>query len=270
MTIHPQHLHHLMQRWSQRHPGEAFPMPRGPGHRSATPTFFSHEIPGLPGYEEMVDRYSVTNEKWEVIRAALYDSAVYPAAGTPSLLFFTVQKGQGIGFGGTAKTLSDTNMTLSGQIPTNQSFLIKTVEIEFQPTTPSVTAQLPAVFGAQAAANIVNDVYVFRRSGNFTLLIGAKNYIEEAPLGKFPSQTTFHVEAALSDATTPGAAFQSRIAFANMHGRPYHISPADLRLEQNMNFSVALNWNEGLQALPSGNPARVFVRLDGLLYRRSQ
>ena len=233
-------------------------------------THYAHEIPGLPGYEEMVDRYSVTNEKWEVIRQSLYDSNVYPAAGSGQLTFFAVQKGQGVGFGGSAKTLSDTNMTLSGQIPTNQSFLVKTIALMFQPTTPSVAAQLPASFGAQAAANIINDAYVFWRSGNLLFVIGSKPYLEEAPTGKFPPLSTFNVQGALSDATTPAAAFQSRIAFANMLGRPYHISPADLRLEANMNFSITLNWPEGLQPLPSTNPARVFCVLDGLMYRRSQ
>ena len=115
-------------------------------------THYAHEIPGLPGYEEMVDRYSVTNEKWEVIRQSLYDSNIYPAAGTGQLTFFAVQKGQGVGFGGFAKTLSDTNMTLSGQIPTNQSFLVKTVAFIFQPVTPSVAGQLPSVIGPAAAA----------------------------------------------------------------------------------------------------------------------
>lgn len=256
----PGHRMHPMHR---RHPG------KGGGYEHA-PAQYSHEIPGLPSFERMVDQFSVTNEKWEVIRQSLFDSVAYPAAGTPQMTFFAVQKGQGIGFGGGAKTLSDTNMTLSGQIPTNQSFLVKSVSLMFWPTTPSVTAQLPAVFGAQAPANIINDEYVFWRAGNLVFIIGSKPYLEEAPMGIFPSRTYFDVAGALADTTTAAAASQSRIAKANMKGQPYHISPADLRLEANMNFGLTLNWPEGVQALPSGNPAWVKMRLDGLLYRRSQ
>jgi hypothetical protein len=257
-----QHARHAMLAEHSRRVG------RGSG---GSISHYAHEIPGLPGYDEMVNRYSVTNEKWEVIRQSLYDSNIYPGIGTGQLTFFAVQKGQGVGFGGGAKTLSDTNMTLSGQIPTNQSFLVKTIALIFQPVTPTVAAQLPSVGGVAAAnAATVNDPFVFWRAGNLVFIIGSKPYLEEAPCGKFPPLTSFNVQGALSDSTTPAAAGTSRIAYANQLGRPYHISPADLRLEANMNFSITLNWPEGAQALPSGSPGRVFCVLDGLMYRRSQ
>lgn len=271
---HEDHRRAMLQHWHHHHPGQHPPhdmfrhMGKGGGFDSA-PAHYAHEIPGLPSFETMVDRYSVTNEKWEVIRQDLYDSAVYPAAGTNQLTFFSVQKGQGTGFGGVAgKTLSDTNMTLSGQVPTNQSYLVKGVSLMFQPTTPTVAAQMPAFFGAQAAASILNDGYIFWRAGNIVFIIGSKPYLEEAPLGKFPPRTYFDVSGALADTTTAAGASQSRIAFPNQKGQPYHISPADLRLEANMNFGLTLNWPEGLQAIT--NPARVFLILHGLLYRRSQ
>lgn len=208
-------------------------------------------------------KFVVNRPGWEILRNSFYDSAEYPAAGVTQLTFFS----QPVGGGG--RTLSDTNMTLAGQIPANQSFLIQSIEVYFFPTTPSVAAQLPAAFGAQAVAQLINDAYIFRRSGFLRLFIGSKSYLEEAPMMKFPPSRTFHVEGALADATTPGEAFQSRIAFGESVGRPYYIDP-NITLIQNQNFNVTLNWPEGLQALPSQNPARVFVSLEGVLARRSQ
>lgn len=224
---------------------------------------------GVDTFDAMVNAYSVNRPgEWEVIRQGIYDSAVYAAAGQSILTFFLNPQGAGTGFGGGTKTISDTNMTLAGQIPQNQSFLIQTIEVIFQPTTPTVAAQMPATFGAQAAAAIINDVYIFRRSGTFNLHIGSKDYLTEAPLSKFPPKVNFAVEGALADTTTAAAASQSRIAYATVKGAPYRISPCDLRLEANQNFQATLAWPEGVQVIT--NPARVFVNLDGLLYRLSQ
>jgi hypothetical protein len=259
-----------IHRFAHQHPRAAHALAmRAPGNNQRNPPMYAHEIPGLPGYEEMVERYSVNNEKWEVIKTSLYDSIAYPAAGLNTATFFGTPLGQGTGFGGVAgKTLSDTNMVAPSMVPTNISFLIQSIEIEIQPTTPSVTAQLPAVFGAQAAALLANDVFIIGRSGNVRLQILAKDYLNEAPLGRFPPRTFYQVEGALADVSTAGANLQSRLAFANWRGVTYHVSPADLRLESTVNFSLVCAWPEGLQVI--NNPARLFVHLNGLEYRRSQ
>jgi len=208
--------------------------------------------------------YSVNLPGWETIRQTLYDWTAYAAAGHTFLNFFTTPKGSG------GKTQSDTNMTLAGQLPANQMYLVQSIEIHFFPTVPAVAAQNPAAFGAQAIAQLVNDVYIVGRSGNVHFEVGSKPYLDEAPLGRFPPKTHFEVRAALADVTTAGANFQSRIANAYWTGRPYLLSPADILIPENQNFAVALNWPEGAQALPSGNPARIGVILDGFLYRRPQ
>lgn len=214
-----------------------------------------------------LDAFNVNREGWEGFTNTLYDSASYAAAGATQLNFFNTPVGQGTGFGGGAKTLSDTNMTLAGQMPANQEFLIQSIEILFDPTTPTVAAGMPAVFGAQLVATIINDAYIFWRAGNLNLVIGSKSYCQEAPLMKFPPKAFFELHAALADVTTAGASFQSRIAFATSRGRPYLLK-APLRLVSNQNFGVSLNWPEGLQAIT--NPARITVTLDGVFYRRSQ
>lgn len=231
-----------------------FPSPNGPGGY----------IPSVANLKN----FQVNLNNWEMIKQSLYDSNPYPAAGSQLLSFFVQPVGQGTGFGGAAKTLSDTNMQLAGQMPANQMFLAQNVEVNFQSTTPTVVAQMPAVFGAQAAAQIVNDAYIFYRSGNLQFTIGAKSYLTEGPLGRFPPQSTFQVTGALADATTAAASSESRIAYAGYRGTPYTLTPNNLLLISSQNFSVTLNWPEGLQAIT--NPARVFVVLNGYLYRKSQ
>jgi hypothetical protein len=218
-------------------------------------------LPEIPNRQEL-ERYNVYRPGWEAIRQSLYDFQAYAAAGSTLLTFFALPLGQG------GKTLSDTNMNLAGQLPSNVEFLLQSIEIHVFPTTPTVTAQMPAVQGAKAAAALVNDLYIIGRSGNLQLLIGQKPYLQEAPLGRFPPKTRFAVDAALADTTTAAADSQARIAFPKWEGRPYLLAPASLRLPQNANFSVTLNWPEGVQAI--SNPARIGVVLDGILYRKSQ
>lgn len=247
------------------------------GKRKGIPS--QNPDPRLPGYQEIVSRYSVNLNNWEAIKQTLYDSIAYPAAGLAVASFFSLPIGQGTGFGGAAKNLSDTNMQMASNIPAMQAFVIQSIELIFQPTTPGnsgsasgVVAQLPAATGATVAPLIANDVYYFRRAGNLQLNIGSKNYLTEAPLSKFPSKTNYEVMGALSDpGTTAGLATAgqaTRLAYANIKGPVYRISPADLLLEANQNFQLTLNWPEGLQAIT--NPARIFAVLDGLLYRQAQ
>ncbi len=225
---------------------------------------------GIPSYADLA-QYNVNRDGWEAIRQSLYDSQAYAAAGTTQLTFFALPQGQGTGVGGSAKTFSDTNMLAAGQMPANQEFLIQSVEVLFFPTVPRVTADLPASFGAQAVDNLVNDVFKFYSEGNLNLVIGSKPYLQEGPLLRFPPKAYFELHAAIADIAPNGAGtanMQSKIAWMSARGRPYMLQPANLRLVSNQNFSVTLNWPEGVQTIV--NPGRVFVILDGVLYRRSQ
>lgn len=205
---------------------------------------------------------------WEFVNQTLYDSNAYAAAGVASLLFFQVPQGAGVGFGGGAKSASDTNMVLNGQLPSGNMFVATQIEIEFQPTTPTVAAQMPAAFGAQAIAQIINDAYIFWRSGNLALRILQKDYLNEAPLMRMPSQADFSLQAAFADVSTTGAGFQSRAAFASAYGPVYQFAPNNLLIPETTNFKVTLAWPEGVQAIT--NPARIFVRLGGMQARQAQ
>lgn len=223
--------------------------------------------PQIPGRKDL-QNYVVFRDGWEVIRQKLYDSAVYPAAGAAQLTFFQNPIGQGTGFGGGSKTFSDTNMNLAGMLPANIEYLVESIEVEFQPTTPTVAAGMPSFFGAEAAQTSINDAYIFYRSGNLQFFVGQKPYLNGAPMGDFPPKSYFELQAALADATTAGAALQTRTGFGIQKGRPFMLKPASLLLGSSQNFNITLNWPEGLQAVT--NPARIFVKLDGFLYRRSQ
>lgn len=230
---------------------------------AAAPTY----NPGYVPTQQELANYAVNRDGWEAIRWRFYDTAVYAAAGQGTLTFFSTPVGQGTSPFTGVKTLSDTNMTLAGQLPTNQNFLVQSVEVGFYPSTPTVAAAMPAAFGAQAVAVQVNDAYIFRRSGNLIFTIGSKPYLQEAPMMSFPLKSDFAVMAATADVTTAGANLQTRIAYATAQGRPYMLNPP-LVLDSNQNFAVSLNWPEGVQAI--SNPAKVQVILDGILYRRSQ
>lgn len=215
-----------------------------------------------------ISNFSVNWAQWEFITNSLYDSIAYPAAGLNSAAFFQTPVGQGTGFGGAAKSFSDTNMQLAGQLPAGQMFIVSSVEVLVQPTTPTVTAQMPAAFGTQAAAVLVNDSYILGRGGNLNLNILSKPYLQEAPIGNLPPSSDFTLNAALSDATTAAAASQNRVAFGNYEGDNYVLAPNNLLLVSSQNFKVTLAWPEGLQAIT--NPARLFVRLNGMQARLAQ
>lgn len=226
---------------------------------------------GAPIIANMADMagYATTQwDNWEFVTQTLYDSGVYGAAGQSTLSFFQVPQGAGTGYGGGAKTLSDTNMVLNGQLPTGNMFVISSCEVEFQPTTPTVAAAMPAAFGAQAVAVQINDAYIFWRSGNFVLRILQKDYLSEAPLMRLPSASDFSLQAAVADVTTAGASLQSRIGFASAYGPVYTLAPNNLLIPQTTNFLVRLSWPEGVQAI--SNPARTFVRLGGMQARQAQ
>jgi hypothetical protein len=210
---------------------------------------------------EQLKQYNVTiPEIYEGLQQSLYDFQAYAAAGATQFTFFAIPQGQ------SSKTYDDTNMTLAGQIPAQQIYLVQSCEVLFYPTVPAVAADNPAAFGAEAVANIVNDVYNVYHAGNFQLVVGSKEYLREAPIGRLPPKTHFQLNAALADASTAAADLQSRIAFAYAAGRPYMLG-APIKLAPNMNFAAYCNFNT---AVTITNPARIGVVLDGVLYRQAQ
>lgn len=214
-------------------------------------------------------RYRVNRPGWEVVRQSLYDFRFYFAAGHAQLAFFAAGLGQHHSGFAIPKHRSLTNMTVGGELPENQEFLVQSIEVHFLQNQGAVGFRPPAVFVAQSVAAMVNDAYRIGRTGCLRFVIGGKTYLEEAPLGRFPPQAAYEFGAALADVSTSGANMQSRAHLGVWRGPPYVLSPADLLLTSKQNFGVTLNWPEGPQPIVIGTQL-IGVVLDGILYRRSQ
>lgn len=217
------------------------------------------------------DQYRATQDDWDGIRQALYDTQVYPAAGTGALQFFNTARGSGTSWTGVgAKSYSDTNMQVGGQLPADQRFLCESIEVQFFPCLPQVANFLPADFHTAAAATWVNDQWVFRTSGNLIFNVAQKPYLTEAPLMVFPAKCNFEITGAVSDTTTAGAGQYNPNVYAAVKGRPYIFHPYAIGLDWGEAFDITLAWPEGVQAMPSTKPAIARVRLDGILQRKVQ
>ncbi len=220
----------------------------------------------FPSFEQLQDFSVNRTGQYEVIKQSLYDEVTYASAGQTSLIFFQVPKGQ------SGKTIADTNLTLAGQLASPINFLVYSVELLFLPGGNPLTVANNDADTTVSALEFTNDVYQFARNGSLRLTIGSKAYLEEAPLGVFPSKTWLETQfgAALhyTQATAADASRQIIGAYASLRGRPYATDP-ELLIAPTQNFDVTLTWPAAVP-LPSGNDARLFCRLDGLLYRLSQ
>jgi hypothetical protein len=202
----------------------------------------------------------------DVIWQPLYDHLSYPAAGTSSLEFFQVQKGQGAttapGASG-AKSLNDTNMTLGGQLPQPQSHL--TLGISFR-LYPGVAPGEGAVTNANAG-RFVNDVWNVFKAGAVEFIVGEKPRVQEAPLGKMGSQVSLGGFAAMSDQTTAAATLFSQVDYAYIRSPIYRIAASAIPWGQN--FIVRVTY-PALVTLPSAAAMRIGCDLHGWLARAAQ
>ena len=213
----------------------------------------------IPSLSDLT-QYDVNRRgQYEGTRQSLYDSATYDGdAGHTQLQFFQVPRGQ------SSKTAADTNMTSAGQLPQPQHFLVQSVEVYFYPSAMIVTESV----AAPAESEFSNDVYTVAKSGSLKFFIGSKTYLEEAPLNRFPPKTRLDCELYGTFAQDSGEDQMMQGDYAAWVGRPYYLDPPIL-LVPNQNFSVELNWPSAI-VLPSGTDAKIFVVLDGILYRQSQ
>lgn len=182
---------------------------------------------------------------------SFYDFTTYAAAGQNQLSFFQTPSGSG------GKTDGDTNMTLAGQIPAGQQFLVDRISVEVKPSdNPEVTT---------AVGTFMNDNYATLASSSFLVFnIGSKEYVHEGPLYRFPPSQRFG--GANAAATTTAATNIIHDYFVAC-GEPFDIVP--VTLTSNQNFKVTLNWPT-IVPTPSTDTMRIGVRLHGRLYRNAQ
>ena len=228
-------------------------------------------MPPNPPDIAQLQKYAVNRSgEYEVIRGTLYDFTSYDPAGQTSLTFFQVPVGGLVG--GAPKTLADTNMTASGQLPRPQKFLVHAVYLMFFPGTDPGQSLLTATPLVPATPpNNWNDVYALAKGGWLDFFIGSKSYIQEAPLAKFPPPVRlaggFASTLQLQSTADPESVAEVMVDYATLSGKPFDITP--IFLEENQNFNVTLNWPAKVP-MPSNVAARIGVVLDGYRYRQSQ
>jgi hypothetical protein len=232
----------------------------------------------LPTSADFNSRRVTNPSQSEIVRQRFYDYQLYPTAGTTQLSFFSSAVGQGITTAvgatvGAAKTLWDTNLSISSTLPSGQAFMIESIEVVFVPgsvsTTNTFTLIKPYEFNATAAATLggqLADVNSFYQSGLLELNILQKNYLRETPMIVFPPKTSLNIDTAVSSNSATTAA--NIVQNGRAAGRPYYISP-EIALQPAVNFEVLIRYPAAV-ATPSGFNARVGVILDGYFMRASQ
>lgn len=179
----------------------------------------------------------------EGIFQPLYDYQVLAATAVNQQRFFSVPAGQG------GKTLTDTNMELSGQLPKGQKFFITGIQVEVYPGVP---------INGTLQSDYADDVEAVTSTGRLELTIGSKIFCRQAPLNKFPPVNRLYMDSSTTVAT-------DRYVYAIHCGREYAVN--NLELTSNQNFSVELF---DLPALPSTTAGRIGITLNGWLFRNAQ
>lgn len=232
----------------------------------------AYSVPG--GFQS----WRVTNpDQSEYIRQRLFDSQIYPAAGTQQLQFFTNPPGQGVtsalgGVVGQPKSEWDTNIPTSNQLPSGIEYLIESFEVLFEPGISSVAnTYTPAAIGVlntvanNALLQPSNDVNTFYQSGRLQFKVLAKTYLDEQPLMSFPPKAQLDMSGAVA---TTNVAATPTLQLTKAMGRPYYLDPP-IALQSAVNFTVSLLWPAAVPT-PSTFNGKVTVYLDGVMKRASQ
>ena len=228
-------------------------------------------------------RYGVDRLQIEGVRQSLYDFRIQDFEFFQTTLTFFQQSigagfstAQSVLFIGSTKTIHDTNLKIGGAMPSDQAFLVESIELlmlnssnfatQFinRPAYDFATTPNDGVPLSMTNANVLNQLL---SNGALEFIVGDKSYLTEAPLSRFPPKTYVGVDAALStndDVTAPGAL---GICAFRAEGRPYYLDPP-IFLRPNQPFKVNLKWPN----IGGGNLfiARIGVILDGYLYRHVQ
>lgn len=179
----------------------------------------------------------------ENIYQPLYDYQTLAAAAVATQTFFQAPIGQ------SGKTIADTNMTLAGQLPKGQAFVVTSLQVEVLPGETIANAAVSA---------FSDDVYDVLKGGALEFTVGSKLYVQQGNLMKFPPVNRLSGESATGE-------LLSSIQYIQGAGRPFAVVP--ILLESSQNFDIKLI---ELAALPSTVAGRIGVTLNGYLFRNAQ
>ena len=211
----------------------------------------------------------------DVIWNPLYDFISYPSAGQLLFSFFANQIGQGVsstpGAGAVAKSVYDTNLTISNQLTLGNEFYAIGSESLFYPGVSNANlplALMPAkqntVATATSIGQFINDMWSVGNGGFKTLSIGTdRKYIQDGPLFMFPPCTRLAAAVAIGSG---GVTTASEVTYAAWSGEPYTIVPIYLAANQSFTMTVAFNT---LIPTVSTQTARLGERLRGYLIRQA-
>lgn len=225
------------------------------------------------------ERNRVTNpDTSALIWQPLYDWQLYPAAGQQQLNFFSAQIGAGVTSTpgapvGSNKTISDTNMTVAGSLPSGLQFMVQAIEVYFLPGSVS-TANTYTPTGVTTTATGVllddnisanNDVQQVYNEGLLTFSVLQQVQYRDTPLRKFPPTNWMETDSAVA---TTVAATSLALSQTRVKGDPCVLDPF-ITLDPAVNFGVSIDY-PAVRALPSGNNGRIGVFLNGYLKRATQ
>jgi hypothetical protein len=208
---------------------------------------FSSEIPGV---EE--------KRRW-----ALYDVERFAAAATVlgDYNLFTIPIGQGA----PAKTLRETNMRQSGQLPARQGMEVWTVGVTIQPTLLITSETTVTIIN-----NLAQAFYNLCYGASLTLRQAQKTDLEIAPLAFVPGGIGI-TSAGYATGNITAAAAAGGGALALNSGHPsrlacWELDPLPIVILPQRSFGVTLNFPVA-QVLPAGVGLNIWCHLDGVLHR---
>ena len=233
-----------------------------------------------PTIDQFAAHIAAVQGKIEIIRQPLYDRLLYPTAGLTVFSFFSLPIGNGFSSEPLAaagvKSLSDTNMTQNGQLPSPQAFWLEDIQVYAESggvATANLYSAVPPVqalaIAAVAAGNAgIIDKFAILSSGGFLVLtIGQKPYFTDGPLYTFPPKHRMRLDGTIGNSDTTTHNMVAGFA-AYADGEPRRIVPG-LGLATGFNFGIEVRYPV-LIPTPSGFNARVKVSMGGWLFRAAQ
>lgn len=193
-----------------------------------------------PTLQEL-NRYNIFDaDAASVIYQPLYSTKNYPAAGLNAMSFFDTTQGAAPG------GLEDTNMEVSGALPSPKNMLVRAIEIK------------PIGF-------TYADMKALEDRGHVQFYVGVQAILDEVGLATFATDSRTKADFAIGGTAEEVTEKEN----AYYESRLFKIEP--VRLTPNVNFKVSIAFPGGNVALPSGaTNARIRVRLLGHQFRLAQ
>jgi len=188
---------------------------------------------------------------WLMREAVRYQRVTIDADGANNFTLFQVTRG--------ADGIAVTNFELAGKQESQVAAAFNRIHIDIEP------AGNPAAFGAQAAANRINDAHYLNSRGLLKLTKGSskETIVEAGPLRVFPGNAGIAGMVSVADATTLGSDKQSRVQTVHTIGpaftlnNPWVLGPDEI-------FGGRLEFGDAALALPSNTDASLLIRFHGI------